>query len=101
MGYLGSRFLVDRTLEYQSPNFHTPSGQVLLAGLILVVAALSVTRQRPTFPWLLVVASNLAFALYSARNIPLFAVTALPLTILHANMLWQQSNPGSRATLTR
>jgi hypothetical protein len=82
-GYLGKGYLVDRTAEYQSPDFHLFYGRLFLAVLCGVIAALALAERRPAYPRLLTILANVAFALMSLRNIPLFGVVALPLAALH------------------
>ena len=83
VGYLGKSYLVDNTAEYQSPDFHAVYGRVFLVILIGAIAALALSGRRPTYPRLLLVLANIAFALMSIRNIPLFGVIALPAIALH------------------
>jgi hypothetical protein len=83
VGYLGKDYLVDRTAEYQSPDFHAFYGRLFLAVLVGVIGLLAAGGRRPIVPRLLTVLVNVAFALVSLRNIPLFGVTALPLVALH------------------
>jgi len=87
-GYLGDRYLVNHTGEYQSPDFHRTSLQVFLIALLIVVAGLALSRRRPSYPHLLLLLMTTAFALYAARNIELFAVTALPVMALDLEPLW-------------
>ena len=82
-GYLGKDYLVDRTAEYQSPDFHALYGRIFLVVVLGVVAALALAGRRPTFPRLVTVLATLAFAMMSIRNIPLFGLVALPLVALH------------------
>jgi hypothetical protein len=82
-GYLGKNYLLDSTAEYQSPDFHLLYGRVFLAVLCGMIAMLALAAHRPTFPRLLTILANTAFALTSVRNIPLFGVVALPLLALH------------------
>src|SRR4029450_1692546 len=82
-GYLGKNYLLDSTAEYQSPDFHLLYGRVFLAVLCGMIALLALAAHRPTFPRLLTILANTAFALTSLRNIPLFGVVALPLLSLH------------------
>ncbi len=88
--FLGDRLLVDRTLEYMSPDFHDPFGQMFLIVLLGCVAAIALSSTRPSYPHLFVFIVNLAFALYSWRNIPLFAVTALPIVMLTVDPWWRR-----------
>jgi hypothetical protein len=88
-GYLRNSYLVDHTLEYLSPNFHRPELQTFLFVLMVVLVVLAMSRQRVTPVTLLVLIVNTAFALYSARNIPLFAVTVIPLLAIHFDAEWR------------
>ena len=83
-GSLGSSHMVDTTVEYRSPDFHLMGPRFFLVLLLLALLLLARDRRRMPFPWLAVVLVNLAFALFSVRNIPLFGVTALPLLTVHA-----------------
>jgi len=77
VGYFGSRFLVDRTIEYQSPNFHISNTWPFLIMLIVFFLAHGLKgklRMHETF--LLVGWSVLS--LYNARNIPIFAIVTAP-----------------------
>lgn len=77
VGYLGSRFLVDQTIEYQSPNFHNWSTWPFLAMLGLSIFALGFKGRLQTHEALLL-AGWTGLSLYSARNIPLFTIIAAP-----------------------
>jgi len=77
-GYLGIDFLVAMTQEYQSVDFHQAHGKLFFVALFAGPALWMTGRVRVT--WL---AAGLylffaAAALHSARNVPLFTVTALP-----------------------
>ncbi len=73
-----------------SPDFHMRSVQFFLLALVLVVGALGATRARLRWPRMLLVLANTFFALYSGRNIPLFAVTALPVLALELDGAWRE-----------
>lgn len=90
IGYLGETFLVARTEEYLSPDFHVWTGRVFLGVLLLLVAVMALGRSRYSIPGLLVVLVTLAFALHSKRNIPLFGLTALPLVAISMDAEWRQ-----------
>lgn len=79
VGYLGERFLVDMTVEYQSPNFHAYQSWPFLLFIILLVIALGVNRKNLKFRTMIPATAWLAMSLYSARHIPLFAIIAAPL----------------------
>jgi len=75
--YLGSQFLMDQTIEYQSPNFHNWSTWPFLIMLVLGILASSLgSRLRPHESVLF--AGWAVMSLYSARNIPLFAIIMAP-----------------------
>ncbi len=80
-GYLQEDFLVNITNEYRSPNFHQVSAWPFAALLLgsLGFAWLSGRRLRWTPLITLLVWS--AFALYSARNIPLYGLVAVALLL--------------------
>jgi len=77
IGYLGTRFLVDRTIEYQSPNFHNWSTWPFLMMLSLGILLLGM-RGRLRLHESLLFAGWTIMSLYSARNIPLFAIITAP-----------------------
>ncbi len=77
-GYLGKRLLVDRTNEYLSPNFHELGSAFFLAMLLLCLASFAWSRRRPALHEGALALVFAAFGLYSARNIPLFAMVAAP-----------------------
>ena len=90
LGFFGKPFLRDNTAEFASPNFHEPTGKVLLAVLLVCLVSLTLHRRRPTLPRLFVICAGIAFALIAVRNIPLFGLTALPLLALHLDELWRR-----------
>jgi len=94
-GYLGEDWLVDFTQEYNSPDFHNPLVKLFLVALMAGTVVLALVRSRVDLlglaTWLLFT----AFALHSGRNIPLFAVLALPwLATWTIDLADQDSGPG-------
>ena len=77
VGYFGSRFLVDATIEYQSPDFHEFSAWPFLLMLILSLVAPMLGRKIQVHEAFLL-AGFAALGLYSKRNIPLFAIISAP-----------------------
>ena len=77
VGYFGNRFLVDYTVEYQSPNFHEFSVWPFLFMLAICLVAPSLGRKIQVYEAFLL-AGFAALGLYSERNIPLFAIIAAP-----------------------
>lgn len=86
-GYLGKRLLVDRTAEYLSPNFHRPEFNLFLAMLLAVLLGLAWARRRPSLHEGLLLMTFSAFALYSGRNVPLFAIVAAPILVTQLSAL--------------
>jgi hypothetical protein len=77
VGYLGNRFLVDQTIEYQSPNFHNWSTWPFLTMLMLGILGIGLgSKLRPHESILF--AGWTVMSLYSGRNIPLFAIVTAP-----------------------
>jgi hypothetical protein len=101
MGYLGKTWLVNMTVEYRSPDFHGAYGREFLIALVLVMLALALVRRRMSWPYLVTLLGTSAFALHSMRNIPLWALTGLPLAVLHANSDWQRLRLSGIALLQR
>jgi len=95
-GYLREEWLVDFTQEYMSPNFHNHLLKFFLAALVLGTAVLAMLRSRIDLLGLAIWILFSAFALHSGRNIPLFAVVALPwLAVWTVNLADQDARPGS------
>ena len=88
-GYIGDDFLLRFTTEYNSPDFHLKGFWPFLA--ILFVGILLSLPRRNSARILFVVWA--AFALYSFRNVPLFALAAIPL-LAEQFHLRLQASPG-------
>jgi len=76
--YLGASFYIQRISEFQSSDFHSFSAAYFETLLVLAIAAAfwHFASGRPTQAMLLLSWAHLA--LYSVRNIPIFAVVAAP-----------------------
>lgn len=79
VGYLGNQYLVDRTIEYQSPNFHDVKFWPFLILIGILVIMLGFSKRKPTSAGLVNTTAWMMMGLYSARNIPLFAIVSAPL----------------------
>ncbi len=101
-GYFRSQFLVDNTQEYLSPNFHDLGPQLFLVLLLVAVVVLALTPRPISFTELGMLLVWAAFSLYSARNIPLFVVTCLPIVVRLASegMGYRQGGIAGRLAAT-
>lgn len=82
--YVGEDFLVNFTREYNSPDFHNLLFWPFLVMLLLTVAVPG--RWTPTT--LLLTMSWTVFALYSFRNIPLYALVITPILANSLSAQW-------------
>jgi hypothetical protein len=95
-GYLRETWLVDFTQEYMSPDFHAGLPRLFLAVLMLGTVVLAMLRSRVELLGLATWILFSAFALHSGRNIPLFAVLAIPwFGSWVVDLIQQDSRPGS------
>ena len=90
VGYLGTRYLVDHTVEYQSPNFHEPGTWPFLLLIVLGILALGFGGRMRAHQAVLFAGWS-AMSLYSARNIPLFAIVTTPYIGLAAQEVLEKS----------
>ena len=86
---LGDASIIDRINEFRSPDFHWGFTTPFLVALLASYATLALRRERLPTPWLLVLLANTYYALYSARNIPLFMIVAFPLVAIFAASGWR------------
>ncbi len=98
VGYIGNKFLVDNTIEYLSPNFHNPNTWPFLVMLISSMLLLGIGKKLRMHEILLLSGWS-ALSLFSARNIPLYAIITAPYfgvlvqpTISQFNKLHQINN---------
>lgn len=78
VGYVQNAYLVGHTAEYLSPDFHHRSTWLFLLLIMVTVGLAGLAGRKRNATDLFLTCAWLAMALYSARNIPLFAVTATP-----------------------
>ena len=79
IGYIGNKYLVDFTQEYQAPNFHEVALWPFLIYIGLLVIVIGLSNKKTESGLLFNGAAWLVMGLYSGRNIPLFAIVATPL----------------------
>ena len=91
-GFLGNQYLVSHTAEYLPPDFQMPAFWPFLILILSSVLILGLSKKRIAFPHLLLIGGWTVMALYSARNIPLYVVTAIPFLVAELNGIisdWQ------------
>jgi hypothetical protein len=79
LGYIRNRYLVSHTAEYLPPNFHDPSAWPFM--LMLFTCLLLLGRKRVSLPAVsvLLLAGWSIMALYSVRNVPIYALVGAPI----------------------
>lgn len=90
VGFFGESYLTDVTNEFMSPNFHTWTGKIFLGTMLVAVAALALSRKRPTYPRVFLILASIAFSLIAQRNIALFGLTAMAVLALHVDPEWRR-----------
>jgi hypothetical protein len=89
LAWFKMQFVIDNTVEYLSPNFHQLDSKVVLVIMLVMVLGLTLSRQRPTWPRLLVILATIAASLIYQRNIPLMGIVALSALALHLDREWR------------
>ncbi len=79
LGYIQNSYLVSHTQEYFSPNFHLAGTFPFLAFISFSILMLSRNLKKLPISDGLLLAGWTAMGLYSARNIPLYAIIAAPI----------------------
>ena len=80
-GFLGNQYLVSHTVEYLPPDFQQPGTWPFLLLIVLTVGILAYSKKKLKTPHVFLIAGWTAMALYSARHIPLYAVTVVPILV--------------------
>jgi hypothetical protein len=79
IGYIKNSYLVSHTQEYFSPDFHMSGFWPFLAMISFSILILSRGLKKLPFSEGLLLAGWTAMSLYSARNIPLYAIISAPI----------------------
>jgi hypothetical protein len=79
---MGNRYLVSHTAEYLPPDFQDSSTWPFLIMIVLSVIMLALTKKRLKMVHILLISGWTAMSLYSARNIPLYAVIVAPILVV-------------------
>lgn len=79
LGYIRNAYLVGHTAEYLPPNFHDFSAYPFLLLLVFIIFLLTQSGRKLPLSHALLLAGWSAMALYSVRNVPLFAIVSVPI----------------------
>ena len=79
VGYVSSRYFVDRTSEYRSIDFHSIGAFPFLALLVLLLLVTLRMEKKHPLGEVFLIAGFAAMGIYSTRHIPPFAVVVIPL----------------------
>ncbi|MFN8435642.1 MAG: hypothetical protein U0V18_16580 [Anaerolineales bacterium] len=79
LGYIGNSYLVNHTVEYQAVDFHILGFCPFLLMILLSMLVLSFKHQRISSAHALLITGWTIMGLYSARNIPLYAIIFTPI----------------------
>jgi hypothetical protein len=88
--FLGHPNLVHLVDEFRSPNFHSSGATGFLLVMLVLVMMLLVARPRLRPTEILLIGVWGYFALYSARNVPIFAIVITPILATHLNQFLSQ-----------
>ena len=88
LGFLGSRYLVSHTAEYQPPVLYQ-AGVIPFTLLVILAAGLIIlTYRQMSFKKMLLLVGFAIFGIVSGRNIPLYILVSLPILAEgYANLL--------------
>jgi hypothetical protein len=78
LGYIQNSYLVGHTAEYLPPNFHDVSTWPFLIMIFLTLVCFGLLRPQYPGALALMTAGWTVMALYSTRNIPLYAIAVAP-----------------------
>lgn len=96
VGYVNNSYLVGHTQEYFSPDFHQMGMMPFLALIVFFIFLLQQNKEKLAWTHFFLLTGWLLLGLYSARNIPLFAIGAAPIfleyavALLPANGFWSR-----------
>src|SRR5205085_2300869 len=81
IGWFGDTLLINVTQEYQSPDFHQLATRPFVLLLTACVGSVAWSRRRPALHEGLLVLGFTYLALFSQRNMPLFAIVTAPVLL--------------------
>ena len=83
LGYVTDRYLVDLTIEYASPDFHSPISWAALLFIGLALFILSRGWKKSSLAEGSLMMGWAALGLFGVRNLPIFAIVAAPILASH------------------
>jgi len=86
-GYITNRYLVDLTSEYRSADFHQPGAWPFVIMIMLGIFIFSRSWKKLPIAESLLFTGWMFLGIYSARNIPLFAIVSGPILADSPQML--------------
>jgi hypothetical protein len=101
LDFLQNHFLTDLSTEYASPNFHSLSAWPFAALLVLTIAIIGRIGQRLTWTPVILLSIWTGFALYSVRNVPLYAQVAVLILAPYADRLMYDLLPRAKNLISR
>lgn len=107
LGFFQLRYILDRTDDFLSPNFHTAGPQLFLLMLLLTMVAAAWSHRRPRVHEVAIWVGFTASALFAVRNVPLFAIAVAPMLAAQLEALpglpplWEARTQGLRRWLGR
>ena len=78
IGFIGNAYLVNNTIEYLSPDFHQAYSWPFLIIVLLSMVLLGINQRRISATSIFMIVAWTAMGMFSARNIPIFAVVVTP-----------------------
>lgn len=92
---LSDKFLVNHISEYLSPDFHNPNCFPFQILLLLMIVILFFSKREKNIIEIALAVIFTTMALYSVRNIPLFAIIIAPILVRREDSLMCDNKPES------
>jgi hypothetical protein len=95
-GLLSSRYIVSHTAETMAPNFQNVSTWPFMLMIVLSLAILGWSRKTPPLRSILLLAGWTVLGLYIVRNVPLYALVAVPILAESAASIGPEASSWAR-----
>jgi hypothetical protein len=96
LSFISNQYLVSHTQEYLPPDFHSLNNLPFLLLIAMMILLLSIRKKPLPSAHGILLAGWTIMGLYSARNIPLFAIVAAPILSQSAAEIAKNSFWGKR-----